>query len=385
MSSNVQTHVLLPSTVPTLVVIAIAVAALAAWVAMHVWLRRPELPSARAASFVALAALGSFSVWLYFNVLARFFTLETPWRLWACALASGIVAEAIIVLYEREGRTLRPATRGIVGAMRLALLLLIATMLVEPVLVHQIPHEEERFVAVLVDVSASMDISDGHASASEKLALAEALLPAPEGGQHPFRAERWFDEASSARDRIAPHVRWLGLARDGAATAAQLQQRGETMADGLGQAAQALEALAGEMTAFTGGGKLPENEAAALKAQANELVENVAAPVQKAADSSSDLDASEPAQAASAVLELLEPAETALASTIKALPLLCAAADEATLASLQQPRRDAIEQLASKTRRAVAHACWPAGRMCRASYRFSTRSTRSESTSSAPR
>ena len=120
MASDVQAHLLLPATVPTSVVIVMAVVGLAAWVAAHVWARRQGRLTGRAVAFVALAALGSASVWLLFNVLARFFTLETPWRLWICALVAGVVAESIITLYALERRTLRPATRVIVALKCLA-------------------------------------------------------------------------------------------------------------------------------------------------------------------------------------------------------------------------------------------------------------------------
>jgi len=354
MASDIQAHLLLPATVQTSVVIVIAAVGLAAWVAAHVWARRQARLAGRVVAFVALAALGSASVWLLFNILARFCTLETPWRLWVCALVAGVVAESIIALYELERRTLRPATRVIVGVLRVLLLLLIAAMLVEPVLVDEMPHEEERFVAVLVDVSASMDIPGVHASASEKLALAEALLPAPESGKQPFRAESWLDEAAAARDGIAPHLRWLRLARDGTAT--QVERRREAMADGLGKAAAALEGLAKGISVFTGGGKLPEKEAAALKALGATLEREVAAPVRKAGAAGSALGAAKLSEGAGAILALLEPAEAALAAALKTLRPLCAAADEATLASLPEPRRKAVEQLAAKTRLAIAHS-----------------------------
>ena len=354
MASDVQAHLLLPATVSTSVVIAVAVVGLAAWAAAHVWARRPRRLTGRAVAFAALAALGSFSVWLLFNVLARFVTLETPWRLWVCAVISGVGTESIIALYELERRMLRPATRMIVGFLRIMLLLLIAAMLVEPVVVDETPHEEERFVAVLVDVSASMDIQDVHASASEKLALAEALLPAPESGKQPFRAGSWLGEAAAARDGIAPHLRWLRLARDGTAT--HVERRGKAMADGLGKAAAGLEALAKQITGFTGGGKLPEKEAAALKALGTGLAQKVAASVRKAGAAGLALEAVKLKEGAGAILALLEPAEAELAAALKALPPLCAAADEATLASLPEPHRKAAEQLAAKTRRAIAHS-----------------------------
>jgi len=356
MASDVQTHILLPATVPTLFVIMIAAVSLAAWVAAHLWIRRRERPAERWAAFVALALLGSLSVWFVFNVLARFFTLETPWRLWVCALVSGVGAEAVIALYEHEGRTLRRATRTLVSVLRVMLLLLIAAMLIEPVIVDEIPHEEERFVAVLADVSASMDVADTQASASEKLALAEALLPAPEGAERPFRAESWLDEATAARESIAPQVAWLRLVRDGTATAAQFDGRRETLTDGLNEASASVSDLAARLSEFTGGGNLPEDNAAALRAVGTELQQKVAVPLQNAADLVSASDAAGLVEQASGVLALLEPAEAGLARAIEALPPLCAAADEATLASLPDPSREAVEQLAARTRRAVAHA-----------------------------
>jgi len=77
MESAAGEHVLLPGSVSTLLVVLLALVALAAWLAAHFLVRRPELRAGRVAFFVIRAAIGSGTVWLLLNVMARFLVLGT--------------------------------------------------------------------------------------------------------------------------------------------------------------------------------------------------------------------------------------------------------------------------------------------------------------------
>jgi hypothetical protein len=106
------------------------------------------------------------------------------WFPWWAALALGIAAVAAVgVLYYREGgRTTLPA-RTVMGMLRIGIVALIAFLLLRPVWVREHTGEKRRPVAVLVDVSQSMDHPDPRPGTADqwRVAIAYDLVPADKG------------------------------------------------------------------------------------------------------------------------------------------------------------------------------------------------------------
>ncbi len=143
---------------------------------------------------------------------------EIEGLLFARPLAGGIWALIIlgviglaVLLYRRE-RGLRPGLRATLIAIRITILLLVVAALFEPTVALKETHEEKRALAVLVDVSQSMNIRDQRKRAEDVHDAAVAL------GFLPVQDEEGAEGVNSdlntkQRNAIAAASR-LDLARD---------------------------------------------------------------------------------------------------------------------------------------------------------------------------
>ncbi len=351
-----QMHVLLPMSVPTSVLIACAAAAIALWVAAHYLVRRATTPWGRAIMFVVRAALGIGAVWLAINALARVVTFATSWRLWACAILCGVGIELVVSLYRLERQTLQPGTRFALGALRLFLVVLLALVLAQPEFIKNFSETEQRYVAVLVDDSTSMDLTDPQASISEKLAWAEVLLP----GRVPraFRADR---AAAALRDlvrRLDAQADWLSLMSetDVHTPREQVEQHRKTLIAALRETAGAAETTAEQVAKFAEKATSDAQAAARLKDVAKKLTEAAQGPLNRAAGAATGLTPARLPEQSAQLLEQLTAAQTALSEAADALAELTAKVDAVWFASLPEPDRKAIDEAAVTTRQAIAHA-----------------------------
>jgi len=180
--------------VPTPVLVLGAAAAIAGWTGLHRLgrlgqaapggvlggMRRALLPACRTAA-------GFAGLWLAMTALGRVLVLKTDWPIWPVALAAAALAEGLIALYRLERTIVSRRAGAALTALRLALAVLLALMLLQPVWVSIWTETRRKTVAVLVDVSASMQIADRQMPACSKLRLAEALsVPA---ARRPWRLE----------------------------------------------------------------------------------------------------------------------------------------------------------------------------------------------------
>lgn len=176
MDQSQATSELAGSSLPSWAVLLLAAGALFLWLGVHVKIR-PRNTAWQLLLLLAALAIGSVASWLVLDGLEHYVILEGSWGRAGVALVIATAVEGIILLYRFELQTLPSTTRRLIGGLRLLFVALLVLMLVEPVLSWKTTWQDERFVAVLVDVSGSMDLSDPQAPASEKLALAELLLP----------------------------------------------------------------------------------------------------------------------------------------------------------------------------------------------------------------
>ncbi len=136
---------------------------------------RQRFPSAVWPLRVAGFLLASLGFWLAFQLLAKFCALATSWSLVFVALLGGLATEIIIWLYEFE-KSIVPLKRGrILLALRLAALITLITILIQPVRSFLEEREINREIAVLIDESDSMQLSDQRLTVSEVLDRAEVF------------------------------------------------------------------------------------------------------------------------------------------------------------------------------------------------------------------
>ena len=153
---------LLPSTVPTLALWALAGLAVVLWVFAHAAVkRRFQAPRVRLG---ILVPTGTVASWCLFQLLGRHFFLAGRWPfvpqavdLLFTAFVSGLCIELVSWLYRREASRVPSARRRrwIVG-LRMAAVFVALWILLQPVKVSDRERTIRRTVVVLLDDSASM-------------------------------------------------------------------------------------------------------------------------------------------------------------------------------------------------------------------------------------
>lgn len=162
---------------PTILVVPAALAALSLWIAGHFVDRRLPGRILKVVAFLVRIAIGAVALWLACSALSRFVNLMTSWSIPGICLLIAIAVEAVVALYRRERDFVTP-TKGIVlTSLRAALLVILGLMLLQPEFAWTIPHRLDRYVAILLDDSESMQIVDEQLTASEKLRLVRAFEP----------------------------------------------------------------------------------------------------------------------------------------------------------------------------------------------------------------
>lgn len=139
---------------------------------------RGRYPGAAFAFSLFGFAFATGACWFAFQFLGAFFALATSWALLAIALLGGAAAEAIVWIYAFE-KSLVTRRRGrFLLALRLLSLVILLLILVQPVRSFIEEREISREVAVLIDDSDSMRLSDQRLNPSQKLDRA-ALFGVP--------------------------------------------------------------------------------------------------------------------------------------------------------------------------------------------------------------
>ena len=118
-----------------------------------------------------IAAVGA--IWFGYQLLAQFFSLATSWSLIVIAIMGGLAVEILFGLYQFEKTLVKPAKGRWLLGLRLGALAILLLILVQPVRSFLEEREIEREVAILIDDSDSMRISDQRLSDSQKLDRAE--------------------------------------------------------------------------------------------------------------------------------------------------------------------------------------------------------------------
>ncbi len=203
----VDEHYRLPESVPTALVFLMAAAPVAAWILWHVIRRRGTLRLPRIAWMAGGTGIGFLAMLACGQLLMRWLILATNWAIWPIALAGAVSVEVVLFLYGLERRTVSRGTSLALGAMRVALVVLVILILAQPVRPWESDRSQERFVAVLVDESASMRIHDSEMSPAGRVRLAEML--GVRGVARPHELEAAAGTIAEAHARLQPVAEWL--------------------------------------------------------------------------------------------------------------------------------------------------------------------------------
>lgn len=178
------------------------------WCAVHVAARRPAGLLRGRLAFVAgtLAGFVTLSAVLY--VLQFRLDYTTSWPLWIPAALGALAAESCLALYRVERAIVRQTwVRRLLAGCRVALVLLLALMMAQPVLVMERQESIERYVAIIYDQTPSMSIADDRMTVVERLRTAEALgWP---NAKRPYQIEAAATAIEQVGQRLHAQSDWL--------------------------------------------------------------------------------------------------------------------------------------------------------------------------------
>ncbi|MEC9004075.1 MAG: hypothetical protein VX644_11925, partial [Planctomycetota bacterium] len=201
MSIAIERPELLSADWPTPALALILALAIVVWVVSHGLRQRWELARIPAVLFcIVRVGIGYATLWLTCSLLVRWIVFATSWSLAGLCLASAAAVEAVLMLYQLERQTVTRRTGLALVCLRTTMLLLVVLMILQPVIVWEQEHVDERIVAILVDDSASMDIRDDQLTESEQIRLAHLFNP--ELAKRPYDLDGMTAQLSRATNRL---------------------------------------------------------------------------------------------------------------------------------------------------------------------------------------
>jgi len=348
-------HQALPFPLPTPLVCLVAAAGVALWIGLHALGRRVTARWARAILFPLRVAVGFVAILAVMDLVQLGFVFATNWPLWPLALTGALAIEVLLVLYALERRIVSRRTGLALAIIRVALVLLVVAMLAQPVRSIELSHSLQRYVAVLVDNSASMHVPDKQMTPAERIRLGELLMP--DAPARPYTLEAVARRLREVREKLAPQIDWLSSLRE-AKPDVRLKQL-ESRRRAAQEAIQGLERAVAEQAAevgkpLKGSLQLDSRAQTALTFAQTKLVAEVQQHLAVAARMldrsnlpalSSDCEPlADTLRGVSAALAKLEPGLTAAGDAL----------DEALYGALSAEERSRIDSLALQPRFALA-------------------------------
>jgi len=355
MIATAQQHYVLPNTMPTAGIAAMFLATVAVWVALHLFARRAVGVKLRLFLSALRLMVGFGALLAAAQLILRGVLLTTSWRLWPIALAGALAIEILLGLYGLERRTVSRRAGLALASLRVVLVLLVIAMLAQPVFSWELVHKIQRHVAILIDGSASMRVTDRQRTPSEKLRLAEMLNV--DEARRPARFEQTDRTLQALRTNLVAVAEDLALlaGADAPTRQKQLQRRRDNLHKTFTAAGQdvAEQGKAFE-TALDGRTKLDKPTTAALRDAKAQLAVGVRDRLVKAtalvdADQESRLG-----QNYEMLVKTVQGITAALAKLSAGLDVLGRSYDTLYYASLSAEQRRAIDAAAERTRLQLA-------------------------------
>lgn len=289
------------------------------------------------------AVLVGAAIWLLLQFLGNFFSLATSWPLLTISIIGAIAAEVLVLLYGFERTLVQPARGRWLLAMRLGALLILLLILAQPVRSFLETREIEREIAILVDESDSMLLTDQRLSPSEILDRASLQNLESVHTRPPFRE---IEETTTAlSSRLAEEVSALSSAPN---LIAGLENRAAQLPDVFAS----LEKENTQLTSILDGAKsskLPGDVNSRLDDYLRRSRDGLPRILTAARSASESGNAEE-------LIRQLEVARTEIQGITDTLSSTATKADEAFYRSLDEPSRRQIEEIAASPRLELAHS-----------------------------
>ncbi len=176
--SDTPAQYLLPGTLSVAALAGALVASLLVWRLLH-WMKRlgHNRPIVRLLFFPIRVAVGTGTLLILFQIIARYIYLAASWPLPLIAAIGAFTIECIIALYAPERRIISdseemPGASKLVLALRIGAVLLVVGILLQPIYTRELERRFQREVVVLLDDSQSMQFTDEAPTISEQLSIA---------------------------------------------------------------------------------------------------------------------------------------------------------------------------------------------------------------------
>ena len=139
---------LLPITVPSFVLWILAIGAIALWVVAHIMLKRREDKFRPRNRFLIVFPVACVASWAVIQCLGRYFFLACYWHVFFFAILAAGSVEGVSILYEHERKSLKKGVgRQLLGC-RIAAIVTVLFVLLQPILVGETERVIRRTVAV---------------------------------------------------------------------------------------------------------------------------------------------------------------------------------------------------------------------------------------------
>ena len=190
-----------------------ALTALLLWIITLVVRRRfPQLAPLWIAAGLVLAGL---AIWLTLQFLGTFLSLATSWPLLVLVMGGALAAELLVLLYNFERTLVKPVRGRWLLALRLGALAILILILAQPVRSFLESREIDREIAILIDESDSMLLSDQRLSSSETLDRAELLQVGAAQDRPAFQSVSSYTNELSDRISKGAERNEIGSQRNG--------------------------------------------------------------------------------------------------------------------------------------------------------------------------
>lgn len=304
-------------------------------------LLRKRFPIIAIPGAIAGAITATLAIWFSFQFLAQFFSLATSWSVVTIAIMGGLAAETILWIYQFEKTLVKKAKGRWLLGLRLGALAILLLILAQPVRSFLEEREIEREIAILIDDSDSMRISDQRLTASQKLDRAELFEVKFPRVRPPLR------EIESRAGRLTEKIESEVTALSSAPTpAAGLENRAEQLPDFFTQIKTDAERLTKVLTETQSlsipgeaGGKISDY----LK-RSRDGLGRILPLAEKAATEGKPEE----------LIKQLEVAKKELEGILESAKVTTAKADEFFISKLSEEERNALEEAAGRDRLEVS-------------------------------
>lgn len=283
------------------------------------------------------AITATLTIWFSFQFLAQFLSLATSWPLITIAIMGGLATELILWLYQFEKTLVKKAKGRWLLGLRLGALAVLLVILVQPVRSFLEDREIEREIAILIDDSDSMRISDQRLSASQKLDRAELFEVKFPQVRPPLR------KIGSSVEKLSEKIENEVVALSSAPTpSAGLENRAAQLPDFFKQIKSDSESITKQLTE-TQSLSIPGEAGGKVSDYLKRIRDGLGRIIPLAEQAANE---SKPEE----LIKQLEVAKKELEGILESVKLTTAKADEFFISKLNEDERNSLEEAAGRDR-----------------------------------